>query len=176
MPFACAAGQLPCLRAGMPPRCLRPLAADGSECPTSLGIANCISTTFTTLDYCEGDGECGTSNGLNNCNPGGWDMYQIMPTLALQNPPPPPPPPPLWTFGPGTFLNTATNQCEVECTSGRRMAEESLSIEELPRTSHQAVSEFLAANPKFAARLDEELVDYMHKFGEQLFGQPALAL
>ena len=107
-------------------------------------------------------------------------MYQIMPTLALPNAPPPPPPPPLWTFGPGTFLNTATNQCEVECTSGRRMAEESLSIEELPRTSHQALSEFLAANPKFAARLDEELVDSLsaafEKFGEQLFGQPALAL
>ena len=27
--------------------------------------------------YCEADSECGTLN-LNNCNPGGWDIYQIM--------------------------------------------------------------------------------------------------
>ena len=119
----------------------------------------------------------GSLPGLTACQTAVVISYCPAPPPPPPSPPPsPPPPPPPWTFGPGTFLNAVTNQCEVECTSGRRMAEESLSIEELPRTSHQALSEFLAANPKFAARLDEELVDYMHKFGEQLFGQPALAL
>ena len=45
--------------------------------------------------WCEGDGECGTTN-IDNCNPGGWDIYRV---VAMSNAPPtlpsPPIPPPL---------------------------------------------------------------------------------
>ena len=59
--------------------CLRAIAA--SECPTnppvSVSTPQCHLGTVPVNGFCEGDGECGTTN-INNCNPGGWDVYQIM--------------------------------------------------------------------------------------------------
>ena len=48
------------------------VAVGPSECPSNPNIANCLSVGLGEL--CEGDGECGTGNGLNNC--GGWDVYR----------------------------------------------------------------------------------------------------
>ena len=45
-----------------------------------------------------------------------------------------------------------------------------------PSTAQEVVSGFVAAHPKFAAKLssglDEEMVTYLEKLSEQLFGQP----
>lgn len=70
--------------------CVQALAG---SCPTYnelLVLANCNAVGVGQL--CEGDGECGTSNALNNC-PVNWDVY----TRVVCTPPPPPipPPPPL---------------------------------------------------------------------------------
>ena len=48
----------------------------------------------------EGDGECNTVGGLNNCNPGGWDVYQVLV--------PSPPPPPMWTITAGSSYCSVT--------------------------------------------------------------------
>ena len=50
-----------------------------SERPAGLSgrTPHCRSTSLNVGDYCEADEECGTRN-INNCNPGGWDVYQIM--------------------------------------------------------------------------------------------------
>ena len=48
------------------------VAVGPSECPSNPNIANCLSVGLGEL--CEGDGECGTGNGLNNC--GGYDVYR----------------------------------------------------------------------------------------------------
>ena len=82
-------------------------------------------------------------------------------------------------FGPGTFWNIATNQCEVECTSsnGRRL--EALPLTEPPETASAVINDFLKVNPEFASYLsksvDAKMINYMEKLSEQLFGQPALA-
>ena len=81
-------------------------------------------------------------------------------------------------YGPGTYLNTQTGMCEVDCTSGRRMAEASFPLDEPPRTSHQVISEFLAADAALAAsltRVDDTILSSLERLSEQLFGQPALA-
>ena len=96
------------------------------------------------------------------------------------SPPPPPTAPSTSLFGPGTYLNVQTGQCEVECTSansGRRLAELLTANNDTPpSTAHEVVSGFVAAHPKFAAKLssglDEEMVTYLEKLSEQLFGQP----
>ena len=40
-------------------------------------LPNCHYVSVNS--YCEGDGECGTNNWANNCNPGSWDIYRIVP-------------------------------------------------------------------------------------------------
>lgn len=53
--------------------CLQRVTA--SECPSYANIQNCAHSSTTVGALCEADGECGTSN-INNCNPGGWDIYR----------------------------------------------------------------------------------------------------
>eukprot|EP00729_Bicosta_minor_P012607 gene12607-10258_t len=52
--------------------CLSITKLASSECPSNRDLARCDKVSVDSL--CEGDGECGTSNGLNNC--GGYDMYR----------------------------------------------------------------------------------------------------
>mmetsp|Transcript_2989 Transcript_2989/g.9049 ORF Transcript_2989/g.9049 Transcript_2989/m.9049 type:complete len:112 (-) Transcript_2989:3385-3720(-) len=40
-------------------------------------MPHCASSGLQVGDYCEGDGECGTDNLLNNCGPGGYDVYAV---------------------------------------------------------------------------------------------------
>jgi hypothetical protein len=68
----------------------RPLAA--SECPSSLPSGfndyNCDGAACGEL--CDGDGECGTTNGENNCpdlGDGGWDLYQKVCDWMMRAPP-----------------------------------------------------------------------------------------
>ena len=44
---------------------LRPV--NSSECPEDLGLDPCDTYGLRDGDLCEGDGECGTSNDLDNC-------------------------------------------------------------------------------------------------------------
>jgi hypothetical protein len=110
-------------------------------------------------------------------------------------PPPPPPtpptaPPPSLTCGPSTAVNSATNQCEISCAdSGRRLAVEDplvagdhMSATDISDASasdsqriEELVAEYLAAHPAMAAKMDAEMISHMARFGEQLFGLPALA-
>jgi len=56
---------------------LKPLPA--SECPASrqdLDIGDCLTEGLALGDLCEGDGECGTSQYLDNCMTG--DMYVVV--------------------------------------------------------------------------------------------------
>ena len=60
---------------------LRVIAAD--ECPETfaeLDIANCATSGLVVGDLCEGDGECGTDPGLNNCQSA--DMYALVGPVA----------------------------------------------------------------------------------------------
>jgi len=72
----CSAGKScgRCLHAS--PKCT------GTSCPTTCPVnmlnaksPPCSSPNVKVGDFCEGDGECGTSSSLNNC-PGGYDVYQ----------------------------------------------------------------------------------------------------
>jgi hypothetical protein len=49
-----------------------------SECPTNPDIETCDRVAEGEL--CEGDGECGTEGGLNNCD--GYDVYRKQGTVA----------------------------------------------------------------------------------------------
>jgi hypothetical protein len=53
-------------------KCLQALSP--SECPSEPNIADCNSVNIG--DLCEGDGECGTNQDLNNCGSGGFDVYR----------------------------------------------------------------------------------------------------
>ena len=85
-------------------------------------------------------------------------------------------------FGPGTFYNSAANQCEIACgpSSGRRMATEvPLEIADdaddaqlLADQVLDVVSSYLEKHAEVTASLlDEKLRSQL----KQLFGQPALA-
>ena len=50
---------------------VEPLCCD--ECPVEPDLPKCNSVEVGEL--CDGDGECGTDNKLNNC-PGAWDIYR----------------------------------------------------------------------------------------------------
>ena len=74
---------------GDEPRCpiLEPLDHDDDECPedrSELDIMNCATPGLVEGDLCEGDGECGTFELLNNCYSGepvnGYvaDMYRVV--------------------------------------------------------------------------------------------------
>ena len=84
-----------------------------------LYLANCNSVELGAL--CDGDGECGTDNSLNNCQT--WDVYTRVPCdppspPALPPPPSPsPPPPPPQTGCPGDMLwNDCGSSCNSTCT------------------------------------------------------------
>ena len=59
------------------PACPTLVAIDESDCPdNSLSILeNCDAVGLAAGDLCEGDGECGTDTGLNNC--GSADVYRV---------------------------------------------------------------------------------------------------
>ena len=86
---------------------------------------------------------------------------------------------PEMSCGQGTAPNSA-NTCEIQCaSSGRRMEEvddDAMAIEqpqdELPNITRETLSDFTAAHPEFAqiAAKNPALLQYMHKFGEQLLG------
>ena len=83
-PTVCPPGLLPCEMG-----CLR--AISSSACPSDANLLSCNLAAIGGL--CEADGECGTDRRLDNCDPGGWDVYEILPSLLLPRPPNPPPPP-----------------------------------------------------------------------------------
>ena len=101
-PFTCASGQLPC--AGpIGPYCLRQVAS--SECPSDINtLVNCVGVggnlQIAIGGFCEGDGECGTSNDVDNCVIGSsnYEVWQFAganlrrhhhPHRASPSPPPP---------------------------------------------------------------------------------------
>ena len=82
------------------------------------------------------------------------------------------------TFGPGTFYNSITHQCEIACdpSSGRRMATEvpldAADDVQILGDRLRDVSSYLEEHPEdFASIRSEELRSRL----KQLFGQPALA-
>jgi hypothetical protein len=85
-------------------------------------------------------------------------------------------------FGPGTFYNSITNQCEIASgpSSGRRMATEvSLEIADSADDAQiladqvlDVVSSYLEKHAEVTASLKDEKLRSQLK---QLFGQPALA-
>ena len=96
------------------------------------------------------------------------------------------------TFGPGTFYNSISNQCEITCdpaSNGRRMATEvplhaalcQVALDDVQILGDRVqtledrlrdVSSYLEEHPEVAASIkDEELRSRL----KQLFGQPALA-
>ena len=48
-----------------------------ADCPADADIANCAAPGLAGGDLCEGDGECGTSNGLDNCPDANDDMVRF---------------------------------------------------------------------------------------------------
>lgn len=99
----CPYGTIPCANPQVTV-CLRPIPA--SECATASTVSrgfsrqtpNCRSAPLIQVgEYCEADSECGTGD-INNCNPGGWDIWQVAASLTpipprLLSPPPPSPSP-----------------------------------------------------------------------------------
>ena len=92
----CESGKLAC--GG---RCLAVLPS--VNCPANpANLPVCDSVTTLTLGaLCEGDGLCDTNRNLDNCNPGGFDVYRVDEELASPpvapgalTPPPPAPHPP----------------------------------------------------------------------------------
>ena len=82
------------------------------------------------------------------------------------------------TFGPGTFYNSITHQCEIACdpSGGRRMATEvpldAADDVQILGDRLRDVSSYLEEHPEdFASIRSEELRSRL----KQLFGQPALA-
>ena len=85
-------------------------------------------------------------------------------------------------FGPGTFYNSIANQCEIACgpSNGRRMAtdvplEIADSADDAQLLADQVldvVSSYLEKHAEVAASLKDEKLRSQLK---QLFGQPALA-
>jgi len=56
-------------------------AVDGDECPSNANLAPCDTPGLEVGDLCEGDGECGTDDDLNNCEHDGSmaaDIYRIV--------------------------------------------------------------------------------------------------
>ncbi len=92
-PNHCPYGQLQCWDF-----CLAPLPMHSPQCPPNPNLPRCHEVAHpSTTTFCEGDGECGTNQFLNNCNPGDWDIYQVFVMQAppaIPSPPSPPPSPP----------------------------------------------------------------------------------
>ena len=100
------------------------MLVQAADCPDSTHDLNVASDCFTstlrpgTQDavapmFCEGDGECGTSNVINNC-PHGDDMYRLISCtgdfiIEYSMPSPPPPATPPWppTLPPSLPIGTS---------------------------------------------------------------------
>merc|ERR1712048_576854 len=97
------------------------------ECPSNPDIANCDDVSAGEL--CEGDGECGTDDSLNNCRSGSvlYDVYRKQATPAPPTPAPPtpapptpaPPPPPVLACADGLSLSPVP---ACECPSNPDIA------------------------------------------------------
>eukprot|EP00039_Didymoeca_costata_P019090 m.336199 g.336199 ORF g.336199 m.336199 type:complete len:772 (+) comp17781_c0_seq1:341-2656(+) len=55
-------------------KCGNPVPISSCDCPENLDLPTCLEVG--TGELCEGDGECGTDNNLNNCGSLGYDMYR----------------------------------------------------------------------------------------------------
>ena len=62
---------------------LEPLPRDSPDCPDELDIAPCDTPGLGVGELCEGDGECGTDIGSNNCDEG-YDVYRRVPCVPVQ--------------------------------------------------------------------------------------------
>ena len=81
------------------------------------------------------------------------------------------PPPAVYPCGPGTSVNTATNECEIACTgdAGRRLADEEAT------TANDIVAAYLREHPEFAdVAADKMIMEHLLRLGEH-FGVPALS-
>jgi len=79
-------------------------------------------------------------------------------------------------FGPGTFYNSAANQCEIACgpSNGRRMATEvSLEIADDADDAQLLANQVLDVVSSYLEKHAE--VEKLRSQLKQLFGQPALA-
>ena len=60
---------------------LEALSVGSSDCPDDLDLVPCDDLSLEAGDFCEGDGECGTSEDLDNCSDEdhqGADIYRIV--------------------------------------------------------------------------------------------------
>ena len=60
---------------------VEPLPRDSEECPDELDLVACDHPSLKVGDYCEGDGECGTDKGENNCRNelhSSADIYKVV--------------------------------------------------------------------------------------------------
>lgn len=91
-------------------------------CPaynTLLYLPRCDTITAGSGALCNGDGECGTSNGLNNCQT--WDVYtRIVCPEPPASPSPPPSPPPINCPGDMVY-NDCGSSCNSTCTQPNPM-------------------------------------------------------
>ena len=56
--------------------CLHPIAYPANECPTNAELSTYLNCEFALVgDLCEADGECGTTDSLNNCG-NSYDVYR----------------------------------------------------------------------------------------------------
>ena len=79
-------------------------------------------------------------------------------------------------FGPGTYFNPASNQCEIKCDAGGRRMEEDQSKDQVS-AADDIVSHYLLTHPELAAVMNDELRKHildLVRIGE-LFGRPAVA-
>jgi len=86
---------------------------DPSACPANPNIPNCLDKRYGNL--CEGDGECGTDPGLNNC--GGFDVYLKTDKTTISPVPTQPPVTSTPTFAPTRAPTRVTSAPTVSTTS-----------------------------------------------------------
>ena len=159
-PNSCPAGQLQCIG-----YCLAPIPS--SQCPSNANLPRCYAVPHPgygpTPTYCEGDGECGTNQLLNNCNPGQWDVYQVfvmrqppsipyppspppLPPLPPHPPRPRPPPPP--TPMPPNYCPQGQIQCYQSCLTPLAHADPSCPADsDLPRCDDDEIWNLAYAVP-----------------------------
>jgi len=102
--------------------CVQPYVGTQGGCPsyqTLQHMHTCDAVAVGAL--CEGDGECGTSQSLNNCK-GSFDLYTRIACPPPPSPLPPPPSPPSPSPSPAPPPvscpgNMIYNQCGASCNS-----------------------------------------------------------